>query len=367
LLRFGIILSCFCFPFHIFAQNSWQAKYYTGFLVPHHEDMQQMQAHIFGFELGRNWKVDSGGIIDKNQHHPNCGISLHYFNLGKAINGHSFALLDYYETGFRLGKKSSLRIRLSTGIGYLTQDFNIYTNPTNRAIGSKINAFMQILAYWQTPIFKQYSLQLGLGMSHFSNGNWSQPNLGINLPAITVGLNETDKKPGYLNVLKKYSVPQKIQWQFFARMGKREIGIDNPTPIVNYLLETVCVIPHNPYRQWRLGFVAFFDRSYIFTKFQPLPQHPRLDQITELALQIGHEYRIGKFGFVTDLGLYLYRPNQTKRMYYEGIGIKYYITPNWIIMNRLKAHLSTADYFEWGVGYNLIGKKNQAYISDLKK
>ena len=109
---------------------------------------------------------------------------------------------------------------------------------------------------------------------------------------------------------------------------------------------------------WRLGLVSFFDRTYVYEKFKPLPKNPRLDQITELAIQGGHEYRIGRIGFVTDLGIYLYRPNNTKRKYYEGLGIKYYATNNLVLMSRLKVHLSSADYFEWGLAWNITTNKS---------
>ena len=116
------------------------------------------------------------------------------------------------------------------------------------------------------------------------------------------------------------------------------------------------IYPQNPFRVWRIGIISFFDKSYVYTKFQPFPDKIRADQITELAVQMGHEYRMGLFGFVTDLGIYVFRPDHTKRAYYEGFGIKYYATPNIILMSRLKAHLSSADYFEWGICYNLVSK-----------
>lgn len=338
------------------AQHGWEARILPGFLVPHHEDMARQMAHVSGFEVGREWKIDSAGYIARHQNHPYAGIALSYFNLGNDINGHALCIQNYYDAGIPLGKRSSLRGRFSVGLGYLNKEYDINTNPMNRSIGSHYNGFMQILTYVQTPLTPRTFLHFGIGMSHFSNGNWSMPNLGINLPSLVLGVKYRENNEKYLHSLKTYSVPKTIQWQFSSRLGKRQIGIDNPRNIVNYLLEAEIIYPHNPFRQWRVGLVSFFDRTYVYTKFQPLPSNIRPNQITEIALQCGHEYRIGRFGFVTDLGFYLYRPDRTKRMYYEGVGLKLYVTPQLVLINRLKAHLTSADYFEWGLAYNFTSK-----------
>lgn len=355
--RQAVILFLFALSRFAEAQHAWEAKTMYGFLIPHHEDMSQMMTHIQGVEIGRQWKIDSNGVLDRKQFHPYAGIGLTWFNLNKSINGNGFAINGFYDAGLRLGIKSSLRGRFSLGLGYLTKDFDVFNNPTNRAIGSHFNGFMQILTYLQRPVSRQWSFQFGIGMSHFSNGNWSMPNLGINLPCVMLGLKANDAGSAYLNPLKHFKVPKTIQYQFSARVGRRQIGIDDPRNIANYVLETEIIYPHNEFRQWRMGVVAFFDRTYVYTKFQPLPSNIRADQITELALQAGHEYRIGKLGFVTDIGFYLYRPSRVKRMYYEGVGLKLYVTPKLVLINRLKAHLSSADYFEWGLCYNFSTKK----------
>jgi len=351
-----------------FAQKAWESKIIAGFLVPHHEDMVQMMAPIRGFEISRSWKIDSAGSVAIKQNHPYCGIGVNYFNLGKSINGNAFTAFGYYDAGINLKSKTTLRGRFAFGVGYLTKQYNAFTNPLNRAIGSNINGFMQIYTYLQTPIGKYNDLQLGIGLSHFSNGNWSQPNLGINLPSVLLGIKARDKSTRYLNVLQIHKVPTNIQWEFSARLGKRQIGIDNPRNIVNYLVEATIIYPHNEFRQWRIGVVSFFDKTYVFTKFQPLPSKIRPDQITELAIQAGHEYRIGRVGLVTDLGFYIYRPDRSKRIYYEGIGLKLYVTDNLVLINRLKVHLTTADYFEWGLCYNITSSNrvNPGFVNGFK-
>jgi hypothetical protein len=336
------------------AQHSWEARYLPGFLVPHHADMVEMMAHTSGIEVGRQWKLDSGGIVEKIQDHPTAGIGITYFHLGKSVNGEAYTIQGFYEAGRPFLKTSSLRARLCVGAGYLTKQFNVVSNPLNRAIGSNINGFMQITTYVQTPIAKRTDMLLGIGLSHFSNGNWGQPNLGINLPSLLFGLKQNGQKNKYVHM--NYLRGSNVIWEFSARMGKRQMSIDDPRNIATYMVESLWNYPHNAIRNWRGGINVFFDRTYLFEKFQPLPKG-RIDQITEIALMGGHEYRVNKLGFIADFGVYLYRPDRSKRMYYEAVGLKYYVNSNWILMTRLKAHLTSADYFEWGVCYSLTSKQ----------
>jgi hypothetical protein len=150
--------------------------------------------------------------------------------------------------------------------------------------------------------------------------------------------------------------PNRIEWQPSLRFGKRQMSMDDPRNIFNYLAELRVLYPYKPYRLWSAALTGFYDRTYVFEKFQPLPS-ATLNEVTELAFSIGHEYRVGRVGVMTDLGLYLYRPYDIKRKYYQGLGVRYYVSPRVIAQVRLRTHLSMADYMEWGLSYRIQGKK----------
>ena len=338
------------------AQNGWAFRAYPGFLAAHHEDMQAMSSHSLAFEIAREWKIDSAGWIAKSQRNPTAGLGAGYMGLFKDINGRVFSAFAYYDAGIAGKGKTTLRARLATGAGYLTRDWDPFLNRKNRAIGSNINGMMQVAFYIQTPLSKSSQLQTGLTMIHFSNGNWSQPNLGINMPSLFLGI----KQNGTNNRYYKPRMPENwktSELQFSARIGKRQMSMDDPTNIVNYLLEAKYFYPHKPHRYWTCGLVYYFDRTYTYEKFHPLLK-PTMSNASEIAITGGHEYRIGRVGFVADMGFYLYRPADTKRMYFQALGLKYYATPNLVIMNRLKAHLTSADFFEWGIAWQFKTKES---------
>lgn len=350
------LFTIFIWPLHLFSQGQWEAKYLRGFIIPHHQHMTEMMSSMNGFELSRSWKVDSSGTVALKQHKPIVGIGVQYFHLGKAINGFAYGISGYYEAGKKLSGQTSLRVRLSVGAGYLTEQFDIFKNPLNKAIGSHVNGYMQILSYIETAINQNWNTKIGIGLSHYSNGNWGMPNLGINLPGLVLGLGKKQNNLNYVPI--RHSRGNQVLWEFAVRSGKRQMTVDDPKNIAVFMGELSWNYPHNNIRGWRGALNIFLDRTYLYEKFQPLP-NGSLSEITEIALSAGHEYKINRIGFTADLGVYLYRPNDTKRKYYEALGLKYYVTSQLSVITRLKAHLTSADYFEWGVNY-IFAKKQQS-------
>jgi len=106
------------------------------------------------------------------------------------------------------------------------------------------------------------------------------------------------------------SMNSKLIWEGGLRFGRRQISIDDRTNIEMGSVELNLIYPQSPIARWRVGLNMFYDRSYIHTDLAPLPKKSRLSQTSEIALVGGHEYRMGKIGFITEMGLYLYRPSK---------------------------------------------------------
>lgn len=61
-------------------------------------------------------------------------------------------------------------------------------NPANKMVGSKINAYINTNFYLRWMLSPRFSLTSGVTLSHFSNGNTSFPNAGLNTIGLKVGL-----------------------------------------------------------------------------------------------------------------------------------------------------------------------------------
>lgn len=363
----------------------FQVEAMRGFLAAHTQGMQELYRHTSGLQLHfqRN--------MLRNQYHPSLfkkplyyGTTINYQSLGSDAAGYAIGL------GFSLfipsGHQEKTKFTVGMGGGYLSMPYSI-NNPKNIAIGSHINGMMRLGIQRDIWIGRMSgsrgSMQVNLGMTHFSNGNWSQPNLGVNMPYFSLAyrykllsnakmLARANEHIHQLEALHRsfesnnsYTIAHRT-WGIIGgiRAGIRQMEIDQEA---NFTVGVVEFLAERKYSFNELstnsnlrsftahphfGLTVFLDRTYQYHKPNPLPEY-RFSKTTELALLIGNRYVFGRVGVLTDVGFYLYRPGDAKRRYFQALGLSYQVNQRIIMTARLKVHLSSADYIEWGLGYRI--------------
>jgi opacity protein-like surface antigen len=365
----------------VYKSSEWSAQLMGGYLIPHHSDMMAMYRHATGINVkyrsAINQSNGNGANIDKITY----GYTFNLLNLGSEVSGYAIGAggLVMPQSG-----KYNYWI-LGMGIGYLTKRYDEFGNPRNPAIGSHLNGMMHLGYHLDAGRYlneQGWKMYAEAGMVHFSNANWRQPNFGINIPYLSIGAKRTlflasnnygkviEIRPEVEGGINNKSAPWKHIEQIGAipsrscvkspqhlvgfRLGRRQIELDQRRTFVNAVLEYNCEFPRallGP--RFRVGANVFFDKSYMYSKFGLKSDAISLHDFTEVAITAGSRWEYGKWGFIADAGIYLYRPDDTKRGYYEGVGVSYKATQRVYIIARLKAHLSSADYMEWGVSYQL--------------
>ncbi len=337
-----------------------------GFLMPHHEDMQQMYAHIQGVQLQylstdltweNNKKFKTGSI----KYAQRLGFVFSAIDLGTNISGKAFSggLLISTDLMGNKGNKIDWRssLKLALGLGYLTQKYDAITNSENRAIGSHINGYMQLGLSIEKNIYKNSMMFLEFGLAHFSNACWKFPNLGVNLPYFQVGIGyPLNSCPSIKNLDKQKQLNQQLSflpWRksVSIRLGKKEIDLDDDRVFFNGVLEFALENWISKKSNFRYAISYFHDRTYQFKKFDKMPNYS-FAGTSEITVSAGYETRFGKFGIITDFGIYLYKPDfKKKTAYFEGIGCSYAINSNYKAVVRLKANKTIADFAEFGLTY----------------
>jgi hypothetical protein len=337
-----------------------------GFLMPHHEDMQQMYAHIQGLQLQylttdltweNNKKFKTGNI----KYAQRLGFVLSAFDLGTNISGKAFSggLLISSDLIGNKGNEIDWRtsLKFALGLGYLTQKYDAVTNPENRAIGSHINGYMQIGLSVEKTIYKNSVVFLEFGLAHFSNACWKFPNLGVNLPYLQVGLGyPLNLCPSAKKLDKQKQLNQQLSflpWRksVSIRLGKKEIDLDDDREFIIGVVEFTLENWISKRSNFRYSVSYFHDRTYQFKKFDKLPDYS-FAGTSEITVSAGYETRFGRWGIITDFAVYLYKPDfKRKTAYYEGIGCSYAINSNYKGVVRLKANKTIADFAEFGLTY----------------
>lgn len=88
----------------------------------------------------------------------------------------------------RLSRNLSIDYEWNFGASFGWKKYDEDTNPYNTVVGSSVNAFinLDIMLSWQ--FARDWRLMAGIDISHFSNGNTSSPNAGVNTLGARIGV-----------------------------------------------------------------------------------------------------------------------------------------------------------------------------------
>lgn len=119
------------------------------------------------------------------------GVSYHYLDnqreLGSPVSVYAFQ-------GSRIARLSpafSLDYEWNFGASFGWKKHDTFTNAYNGAVGSNINAYINLgfLINWK--LAPRWNLTAGIDLTHFSNGNTHYPNSGVNLIGARIGVVRT--------------------------------------------------------------------------------------------------------------------------------------------------------------------------------
>lgn len=116
------------------------------------------------------------------------GVSWNTF-LNKTEVGTPVALYVFQTSRIAsLAGKLSLDYEWNFGASFGWKPFDEESNPANLVVGSRINAYINLglLLNWQ--LAPSWNLRAGAGFTHYSNGNTSYPNAGVNTIGGRIGL-----------------------------------------------------------------------------------------------------------------------------------------------------------------------------------
>ena len=143
----------------------------------------------------------SGHLRYAFQYSPNSLMGAIYGNPYQGIGLGWYSFFDKEELGtplafyvfqgatlFKPSSRASFDFEWNFGISGGWKYYNAYTNPYNGGVGSPLNAYINLGVALNWKLTNHLSLVTGLSFVHFSNGNTSYPNAGINTAGARVGL-----------------------------------------------------------------------------------------------------------------------------------------------------------------------------------
>lgn len=333
---------------------------FYGYLWAHRERVQYLSATPSQAQIDLMLNTDGHRYWHHAYRFARSGFSLYYCDFHNPVLGEAYSAMVFMETFVARRPRWKLTTRIATGIGHLTAPYHAQTNPQNLLHGGRFSATLQAQAVFSWHVGAQTSLQVGGALTHFSNGGWRQPNLGSNVPAVTVGLEsrfgpkrhhlQPRDQPRWQDELGR------VSWYVVPAVGVRET-LETGGPLYPVWSLNLYAARRISYKSmWNAGINLIQNDALDAARRddQPLSGHPN-----RISLVAGHELFISRVTMLTQLGYYLYDPYRAHdTAIYQRYGLKYYLSYRTFAGISLYTHGGQADFIEWALGFRLGGRKS---------
>ncbi len=321
------------------------------------------------FELAVSKQLHGKHPWEYAHHYPFLGFAFAYNDLGNdSVIGQAFSVLPYIEIPIAGGKNLvagkngfSASFRVGTGFALLNKYYDPVENPTNNVIASKGNNITQFAFAGQYKASDHVTFLLGASLTHYSSGAVRVPNLGINIPAMRVGLRYQPKPYSPDEYLKPAlaRASKKVVLNFQAGLGFQEAYPPYGPMYHVYIAE---VSAGRMLARWNLltlgSQLCYKEAAYAFIRQQELyPDHFFANSLAASGF-LRDDFLFGPIGIAVNAGYYFYHPSPLQISFYQKIGA-YYSCP-FVGVQSLKritagVYLTagdfTADYVSTEIGF----------------
>ena len=144
-------------------------------------DERRTMNHAFTTRLKYAFQMPQTSVQAQTYKDAYQGIGLAYHNLNPQLGNPLSAFIFQGAPIKRFTSSLSLNYEWNLGLTFNWHPYNQETNPQNKVIGSKVTAYIDADFYLSWRLSNHLDLNTGISLSHYSNGNTSIPNAGLNI------------------------------------------------------------------------------------------------------------------------------------------------------------------------------------------
>ncbi len=323
-----------------------------GKTLPGHSNFPQTNLQsIFSLSIGQQ-------INDSNKawavffNYPEIGLTLAKTNFGNAlVLGNAYTLMPYISINLTPRLKHSFNIKTGLGASYFTKHFNKYENPANKSIGSSFTWSFQLMIDHSLFLTRYFSINLGVGYFHHSNGHTQLPNLGLNsvLVSLSAKFYPDPLRDEYFSDYDKPVLEKTKQLFTSARSGIGFHELGGPNSDIERIKKTIYStsigggVIFKRVIKVRIGLTYnYYSHYYNFiTKYQlrSYVEKPFVNS-SNVYVYAGCEFLIGYVGLDTEIGVNLYKPfyAEQSRLFENDNQFKYWLKKTFVTRLRLKLY-----------------------------
>lgn len=260
------------------------------------------------------------------------GVGISYWHLPNKMLGDALAPYTYMDIPLFKSQHFVLGLRPGIGVGFLTKTYRntaaeenlfVTVQDANECIGSVTNLYFPEMLYMDFPIAQGWTIGIGAGWYHFSNGSIRQPNSGYNIFAGELALRYAPtsntlppkKSNNTTNILKKWAIAAS-----FTAGGRQVYYKDQQSFFVASMHVAAYWLAHPIFRLGG-GVDVFYDGAYIprdtyFQKTYLAAAQP--GDCWRMGVSVQPEFVVGNFTAGLHIGAYLYDPVKELEPYNEA-------------------------------------------------
>ncbi len=352
-MKFGFVVYLFCFYTSLDAhidsfttEKSIETQIYCGRIFKHSPIFKPViTENSLAAEVSYQWRSNKNPF-HAYYNYPTIGIHIFGTQLGNtAIFGKGIGAMGSIQFHIIEQRQFSLIWKNAIGLGYLSRTFSDTTE--NNAIGSHLNILAQVQANALFYISKNLKAQLGVGVTHFSNGRTTLPNLGINFISFHSGViySLNAEKPFYK--FKKIDAIRSLAKNVivFGIGGSDKGNIINSVVLPTYSIQYARRFFTSPVNALLGGISLAYKNDDIDYNIYGFTNN------SDISLNFGDEIFFGRFSFVPMLGIYLYPISSQSKYWYQKYSLNYQLPVSWNeiglgIGAQLKTHYGAAELIE---------------------
>lgn len=193
-----------------------------GMFYQHHFEMEPFNAHFPAFEASLYSKTFGQKEWEGLYNYPYIGVTFYHSNLGGFPElGKAYALYPFINYPLIGGDGSELTFKFGAGLAWITNKFDHIYNYKNFAIGSHLNAAINLSFEYRQRLSSRLIAVGSLGLTHFSNGATKSPNYGLNTVSGALGLAYYLRTP-----IQNYTYTKRPDYYPFEFDGKNWFSVD---------------------------------------------------------------------------------------------------------------------------------------------
>lgn len=336
-----------------------ETKIHYGSVFPHNSGVAfVLDKNIKEVEFTLSTESKDRHIWEQLYRNPRYGIGYNFTNLGnKELLGDVHTVFGFIDMPFYRSKNYfSVSYQIDMGLSYFTTTFEPYTNPLNHIVSSPLNVYLGLDFIARYKLNKTNELKIALELTHNSNGKTRTPNLGLNAVTLSGAWIYSIKPSQPIKNNLSISKFRKHDIVFLLNFGgKRDDNLHENVYLVSSIIGDYSYF-FSPRFAFGVGADGFYDGALAqHRKFSEGVAQNSSDNF-QLGAHIGMKARYGRMTVLLDTGHYVVANYYRHGKVYSRLGLRYAVTDNVLFNLTLKAHITIADFIEWGIGYRFNTK-----------